>query len=76
MPTGGVTLEAAAQYLDAGAVAVGVSGALLGDVLLGGDLAALSARADQLVASVSIGGPSALGSGRPDQFVAGRNARP
>ena len=76
MPTGGVTLEAAAQYLDAGAVAVGVSGALLGDVLLGGDLAALSARAEQLVSSVSIGGPSAPVSGRPDQFVAGRNARP
>ena len=55
MPTGGVTLEAAAEYLDAGAVAVGVSGALLGDVLLGGgDLAALSARAEQLVSSVTI----------------------
>ena len=76
MPTGGVTLEAAAHYLDAGAVAVGVSGALLEDVLLGGDLAALSARAEQLVSSVSIGGPSAPLSGRPDQFVAGRNARP
>lgn len=53
MPTGGVTLDAAAQYLDAGAVAVGVSGALLEDVLLGGDLAALSARAEQLMSSVS-----------------------
>jgi 2-dehydro-3-deoxyphosphogluconate aldolase / (4S)-4-hydroxy-2-oxoglutarate aldolase len=53
MPTGGVTMEAAALYLDAGAVAVGVSGALLGDVLLGGDLVALSARAEQLMRSVS-----------------------
>ncbi|HTR77773.1 MAG TPA: bifunctional 4-hydroxy-2-oxoglutarate aldolase/2-dehydro-3-deoxy-phosphogluconate aldolase, partial [Gemmatimonadaceae bacterium] len=43
MPTGGVTLEAAAEYLAAGAVAVGVSGALLEDALLGGDLAALKA---------------------------------
>ena len=53
MPTGGVTLEAAAAYLDAGAVAVGVSGALLEDALLGGDLVALKARAQQLVSSVS-----------------------
>jgi 2-dehydro-3-deoxyphosphogluconate aldolase/(4S)-4-hydroxy-2-oxoglutarate aldolase len=53
MPTGGVTLEAAAHYLDAGAVAVGVSTALLQDVLLGGDLAALSARAERLMSSVS-----------------------
>jgi 2-dehydro-3-deoxyphosphogluconate aldolase/(4S)-4-hydroxy-2-oxoglutarate aldolase len=53
MPTGGVTLQAAAQYLDAGAVAVGVSGALLEDALLGGDLAALGERARQLVSSVS-----------------------
>jgi 2-dehydro-3-deoxyphosphogluconate aldolase / (4S)-4-hydroxy-2-oxoglutarate aldolase len=53
MPTGGVTLEAAAHYLDAGAVAVGVSGALLADALVGGDLAALSVRAEQLMSSVS-----------------------
>ena len=53
MPTGGVTLEAAAHYLDAGAVAVGVSGALLEDVLLSVDRAALSARAEQLMSSVS-----------------------
>ena len=53
MPTGGVTLEAAAHYLDAGAIAVGVSGALLADALLGGDLTALSARAEQLMSSVS-----------------------
>jgi 2-dehydro-3-deoxyphosphogluconate aldolase / (4S)-4-hydroxy-2-oxoglutarate aldolase len=53
MPTGGVTLEAAAKYLDAGAVAVGVSGALFEDALRGGDRQALKQRARQLVSSVS-----------------------
>jgi 2-dehydro-3-deoxyphosphogluconate aldolase / (4S)-4-hydroxy-2-oxoglutarate aldolase len=52
MPTGGVTLEAAGDYLDAGAVAVGVSGALFEDALLGGDLDALKRRARQLLSSV------------------------
>jgi 2-dehydro-3-deoxyphosphogluconate aldolase/(4S)-4-hydroxy-2-oxoglutarate aldolase len=52
MPTGGVTLEAAGEYLDAGAVAVGVSGALFEDALLGGDLDALKHRALQLFSSV------------------------
>jgi 2-dehydro-3-deoxyphosphogluconate aldolase/(4S)-4-hydroxy-2-oxoglutarate aldolase len=52
MPTGGVTLEAAGDYLDAGAVAVGVSGALFEDALLGGDLDALKRRAKQLISSV------------------------
>lgn len=52
MPTGGVTLEAARQYLDAGAVAVGVSGALFEDSLLGGDLGALKQRARRLVSSL------------------------
>lgn len=53
MPTGGVTVEAAAHYLEAGAVAIGVSSALLGDALIGGDLGALADRAEQLMASVS-----------------------
>ena len=52
MPTGGVTLEAAASISTPGAVAVGVSGALLEDALLGGDLDALKRRAQQLVSSV------------------------
>ena len=52
MPTGGVKLEAVRDYLDAGAVAVGVSGALFEDALLGGDLDALKRRAQQLVSSV------------------------
>ena len=74
MPTGGVTLEAASQYLDAGAVAVGVSGAVLGDVLLGGDLAALSARAEQLMASVSTVGASMPVPSPPDRFITARSA--
>jgi 2-dehydro-3-deoxyphosphogluconate aldolase/(4S)-4-hydroxy-2-oxoglutarate aldolase len=52
MPTGGVTLEAAGDYLDAGAAAVGVSGALFEDALLGGDLDVLKHRARQLVSSL------------------------
>ena len=52
MPTGGVTVETASEYLRAGAVAVGVSGALFADALTGGDLGALRERADRLVASV------------------------
>jgi 2-dehydro-3-deoxyphosphogluconate aldolase/(4S)-4-hydroxy-2-oxoglutarate aldolase len=55
MPTGGVTLEAAREYLRLGAVAVGVSGALFGDALTTGDLGQLAGRAAQLV------GPSSAG---------------
>jgi 2-dehydro-3-deoxyphosphogluconate aldolase/(4S)-4-hydroxy-2-oxoglutarate aldolase len=53
MPTGGVTLDDAARYLDAGAVAVGVSGALIEDTLTGGDLTELGRRGRRLVASVA-----------------------
>jgi 2-dehydro-3-deoxyphosphogluconate aldolase / (4S)-4-hydroxy-2-oxoglutarate aldolase len=74
MPTGGVTLEAAAHYLDAGAVAVGVSSALFDDVLLGGDLAALSARAEQLISSVSMFAPETAVHSPPDRFLADRSA--
>ncbi|MGV9713119.1 bifunctional 4-hydroxy-2-oxoglutarate aldolase/2-dehydro-3-deoxy-phosphogluconate aldolase [Gordonia sp. NPDC003424] len=49
MPTGGVTLDAAHAYLDAGAVAVGVSGALFGTSLVDGDLAPLAQRAQLLM---------------------------
>ena len=76
MPTGGVTLEAAARYLDAGAVAVGVSGAVLGDALLGGDLSALGARAEQLMASVARSGPSTPVLTPADQPVTARSALP
>jgi 2-dehydro-3-deoxyphosphogluconate aldolase / (4S)-4-hydroxy-2-oxoglutarate aldolase len=75
MPTGGVTLEAAAQYLDAGAVAVGVSSALMADVLFGGDLAALRARAERLMSSVSTSVPTFPVHSTPDGFVAERNAQ-
>jgi 2-dehydro-3-deoxyphosphogluconate aldolase/(4S)-4-hydroxy-2-oxoglutarate aldolase len=54
MPTGGVTLEAAAAYLRLGAVAVGVSGFLLGDALLTGDVSELKARADTLISSAQL----------------------
>jgi 2-dehydro-3-deoxyphosphogluconate aldolase / (4S)-4-hydroxy-2-oxoglutarate aldolase len=57
MPTGGVTLEAAAEYLRLGAVAVGVSGFLFGDALLTGDVADLKTRADQLVSSIQLSAP-------------------
>lgn len=75
MPTGGVTLEAAGRYLDAGAVAVGVSGAVLGDALLGGDLAALAARAERLVASVAGSAPSVPSHGAPDRLLTEGSAR-
>ena len=54
MPTGGITLDAAAVYLRLGAVAIGVSGFLLGDALLTGDMSGLKARADRLVSSVQL----------------------
>jgi 2-dehydro-3-deoxyphosphogluconate aldolase/(4S)-4-hydroxy-2-oxoglutarate aldolase len=51
MPTGGVGIEAAADFLAAGAVAVGVGGPLIRDALDGGDLDALADRARRLLAS-------------------------
>jgi len=45
VPVGGVDAEAAAGYLEAGAIAVGVGSPLLGDAVTGGDLAGLAARA-------------------------------
>jgi 2-dehydro-3-deoxyphosphogluconate aldolase / (4S)-4-hydroxy-2-oxoglutarate aldolase len=54
MPTGGITLEAAAAYLRLGAVAVGISGHLFGDALLTGDVSELKSRADTLVSSVQL----------------------
>lgn len=54
MPTGGVTLEHAAGYLRGGAVAVGLSRALMLDALEpGGDLDALAERARAAVDSCS-----------------------
>jgi Entner-Doudoroff aldolase len=56
VPTGGVGIDDAPSYLRAGALAVGVGGALLGDALDGGDLAALRERALRLLASVAEAG--------------------
>lgn len=52
LPSGGVTIDNAASYLDAGAIAVSVGGALLADALDGGDLTALRDRAARLLAAV------------------------
>lgn len=56
VPSGGVDLAGAAQWLAAGAVAVSVGGPLLGDALQGGDLNALSERASSFVAVCAAGG--------------------
>lgn len=53
VPTGGVRLADAADYLAAGAVAVGTGSQLTGDALRGGDLGELAARAKALVAAVA-----------------------
>jgi 2-dehydro-3-deoxyphosphogluconate aldolase/(4S)-4-hydroxy-2-oxoglutarate aldolase len=53
VPTGGVGAHDAADYLAAGALAVGVGGTLIGDAADGGDLDALRARAEALVRAVA-----------------------
>lgn len=55
VPSGGVDLESAAQWLAAGAAAVSVGCPLLGDAFQGGDLVALGERARAFVA-VAAGG--------------------
>jgi 2-dehydro-3-deoxyphosphogluconate aldolase/(4S)-4-hydroxy-2-oxoglutarate aldolase len=45
MPTGGIAVEDVATWLNAGAVAVGLGGPLLGDAATGGSLTALADRA-------------------------------
>lgn len=50
IPTGGVGAADAAQYLAAGAIALGVGRSLIGDATEGGSLTALADRADELVA--------------------------
>ena len=53
MPTGSIRLSEVSDYLDHGAVAVGLSGDLFGDSLLqGGDLEGLAARTEQVVAAI------------------------
>ena len=54
MPTGGVTVENAGEWIKAGAVAVGVGTALLDTKAIeSGDYAALRARAERIVANVN-----------------------
>jgi 2-dehydro-3-deoxyphosphogluconate aldolase/(4S)-4-hydroxy-2-oxoglutarate aldolase len=53
VPTGGVGLEEIGRYLDAGALAVGLGGPLVGDAGEGGDLGALRRRAEAAVAQVT-----------------------
>lgn len=56
VPSGGIDLESAAQWLAAGAAAVSVGGPLLGDAFQGGDLVALGERARAFVAVAAGGG--------------------
>ncbi len=49
VPTGGIGLGQVADYMAAGAIAVGMGGQLLGDSLRGGSLDALGSRADEVV---------------------------
>jgi 2-dehydro-3-deoxyphosphogluconate aldolase/(4S)-4-hydroxy-2-oxoglutarate aldolase len=54
MPTGGVTLENAAEWINAGAVAIGVGTALIGrKAVETGDYAAITASASQFVEAVA-----------------------
>jgi 2-dehydro-3-deoxyphosphogluconate aldolase/(4S)-4-hydroxy-2-oxoglutarate aldolase len=55
MPTGGIDLADVAEYVAAGAVAVGLGSPLLGDALAGGSLAALAERAARALAGVAAG---------------------
>lgn len=53
IPTGGIGVDDASDYLAAGAVAVGLGSPLVGDALTSGDLDALRARAGRLVAALA-----------------------
>jgi 2-dehydro-3-deoxyphosphogluconate aldolase/(4S)-4-hydroxy-2-oxoglutarate aldolase len=53
MPTGGIKIEDIADWLFAGAKAVGVGGPLIGDATSGGSLDALRARARHAVSAVT-----------------------
>ena len=48
IPSGGVSIEGAADWIRAGALAVSLGGPLLGDAFKGGDLGALTQRAQQV----------------------------
>ncbi|MDR6571729.1 2-dehydro-3-deoxyphosphogluconate aldolase/(4S)-4-hydroxy-2-oxoglutarate aldolase [Curtobacterium sp. 320] len=53
IPTGGIGVEDASEYLAAGAVAVGLGSPLVGDALTTGDLDGLRTRAERLVAGLA-----------------------
>jgi 2-dehydro-3-deoxyphosphogluconate aldolase/(4S)-4-hydroxy-2-oxoglutarate aldolase len=55
VPTGGVALDQIADYVGAGAVAVGLGGPLVGDALNGGSLTALAERARRALGAVRAG---------------------
>ncbi|KQO62412.1 bifunctional 4-hydroxy-2-oxoglutarate aldolase/2-dehydro-3-deoxy-phosphogluconate aldolase [Curtobacterium sp. Leaf261] len=57
IPTGGIGVENAADYLAAGAIAVGLGSPLVGDALTSGDMAALAHRARRLVAGLPRSAP-------------------
>lgn len=61
VPVGGVDATAAAEYLAAGATAVGVGSPLVGDAADGGDLDALRARTRTFLDVVRTGRPDAGG---------------
>lgn len=54
MPTGGINLDDIADWLSAGAAAVGLGGPLVGDAADGGSLTALAGRAKRAVDAVAI----------------------
>ncbi|MBT2503473.1 bifunctional 4-hydroxy-2-oxoglutarate aldolase/2-dehydro-3-deoxy-phosphogluconate aldolase [Curtobacterium sp. ISL-83] len=53
IPTGGIGIDDATDYLAAGAIAVGLGSPLVGDALTSGDLDALRSRAARLVTALS-----------------------
>jgi 2-dehydro-3-deoxyphosphogluconate aldolase/(4S)-4-hydroxy-2-oxoglutarate aldolase len=55
VPTGGVALDQIADYVAAGAAAVGLGGPLVGDALNGGSLSALAERAHTALEAVLAG---------------------
>lgn len=55
VPTGGVALDQIADYIAAGAVAVGLGGPLVGDALDGGSLSAMEQRARAALEAVRAG---------------------
>lgn len=53
VPSGGVSISSAIDWLRAGAAAVSLGGPLIGDALKGGSLDALRSRADELISRIS-----------------------